>query len=336
MTSSRAIVVTGAGGMIGANLVQALNAAGHDVIACDYSDTLDRVRHLADFGHDQWLLPSELPQWIDQNSSCVRAIFHLGAISDTTVKNITLLREVNVEFSLELWRLACKANLPFYYASSAATYGNGDWGFTDIDDLVELERLKPLNPYAWSKQTVDQAIIHDWRKGKDTPECWGGFKFFNVYGPHEEHKAHMRSVVRKILPQIVAGEAVQLFKSHKWQCPDGGQARDFIYVVDAVEMLLNALAAPSLSGLFNVGTGKARSFLDLANATFVAAGKSPQIEFIDMPEQLRAQYQYFTQADISKATEFGLQPECLSLEQGIFDYVQKLLRDPERIVLEIV
>lgn len=334
MTSSGFIVVTGASGMIGSNLVQALCAAGHDLVVCDHSETIDRVRHLSGFSYNQWLRPSELPQWIEQNAGCVDAIFHLGAISDTTVTDIHALKEANVEFSLALWELSCAHNLPFFYASSAATYGNGENGFVDTDDLGDLELLEPLNPYAWSKHTVDMTITRQWKAGNQVPDRWGAFKFFNVYGPNEEHKQHMRSVVRKILPQILAGEGVQLFKSHKPQWAHGGQSRDFIHVGDGVQMLLNALAAPSLGGLFNVGTGKARSFLDLANATFAAAGQSPNIEFIDMPEKLRAQYQYFTQADVTKAVEQRLQPECRSLEQGVSDYVQTLMRQPERITDE--
>lgn len=335
MTAPGHIVVTGAGGMIGSNLVQELQATGHDIVACDYLVTLKRVKYLPGFRYSAWLRPPELFQWVNQHAGSVLAIFHLGAISDTTVTNLELLRDVNVEFSLELWRLACNFNIPFYYASSAATYGDGDAGFSDTDDLDALERLEPLNPYAWSKHTVDKAIIQDWKVGEKVPDRWGGFKFFNVYGPNEDHKRHMRSVVRKILPLVLADEPVKLFKSHKHPWSDGGQTRDFIHVADTVQMLLNAFAAPSLSGLFNVGTGKARSFLDLAHATYAAVGRNPNIEFIDMPEELQGQYQYFTQADVAKATAHALQPECRSLEQGVADYVNQLMSEPERMSHEL-
>lgn len=330
------VVVTGAAGFIGANLVQALVAAGYRVVGCDSFGRGARWRYLEGVWLHDWLEPGALLDWLDRHADAVAAVVHLGAISATTEQDVDALMRTNVRLSLDLWERACRHDWRFVYASSAATYGDGACGFTDCDRLEALLQLRPLNAYGWSKQLVDLRIARDQADGRPVPSAWAGLRFFNVYGPREDHKGDMRSLVRKLVPRISAGERVELFQSHRPDFPDGGQRRDFIHVDDAVAVILRALAAPALSGLFNVGTGSARTFADLARACFTALGQEPRIDFVPMPEPLRRQYQYHTQADVAKAVTYGLQGTPRSLEQGVTDYVHWLVEEAFRTGHELV
>lgn len=322
----KAIVVTGALGMIGSHVVKALALAGYQVIPCDFAEHVNARRYLELLRLEEIIDPIHLFTWLDSNAGRVGAIVHLGAISDTMETNLELLDRNNVVFSMELWRRAAQSNWPFIYASSAATYGSGEHGFVDSEDLNYLRELRPLNAYGASKNTVDLQILKDVQSGFPAPRVWAGLKFFNVYGPNEDHKGDMRSIVAKIVPQILAGQPVKLFRSHHPDYPDGRQKRDFIYVKDAVRPILEALTRHDLSGVFNVGTGQASTFLDLVTHTFNALGRDPYIEYIDLPEKLRGAYQYFTKADVAKARLEGLHDVRFTLQQGVRDYVLTLVQ----------
>ena len=319
------IVVTGAAGMIGSQIVRALADRGCRLVGCDHVSPEERADYLRGVQLEAWVQPALLPEWLECRAAEIGAIIHMGAISDTTETRLALLQTNNVRFSLNLWDLACRHDWRFLYASSAATYGNGEQGFFDSSAADYLSGLRPLNPYGWSKHGVDRAIARQVAEGADTPSVWAGFKFFNVYGPHEEHKGEMRSLVRKMVPTILAGEAVSLFRSHRPDIADGDQRRDFIHVKDAIAPVIAALARPHLAGLVNVGTGTARSFRDLALATFAALGVEPRIDYRDMPDAVRGQYQYWTSADTVRAERLGLQCASFSLEAGVADYVDWLL-----------
>jgi ADP-L-glycero-D-manno-heptose 6-epimerase len=252
----------------------------------------------------------------------------MGAISATTEKDADLIVETNIVLSRRLWKWCGKNQVKFIYASSAATYGDGEQGFKDSQAIEELARLKPLNAYGWSKHVFDRRVARVLKnKNEPVPPQWAGLKFFNVYGPNEYHKDDMMSVICKLYPQVMAGAAAKLFKSHKPQYENGGQLRDFVYVKDCVSVVLWLLENEKVSGLFNVGTGEARSFKDLAEATFKAAGREPKISYIDMPEGLREKYQYFTQANMDKLKAAGYNKPFTTLEAGIKDYVSYLQKE---------
>lgn len=317
------VVITGAAGFIGTNLVRHLSAAGWRLARCDRASC--SYDHLCDDPSAEWVAPDMLLEWLEYSADKVGAVIHLGAISDTAETNIDLLNHWNSDYTIKLWELACRSDWRFLYASSAATYGDGREGFCDDADMAYLNKLKPLNPYGWSKHLADCRIAADWASGKACPaEGWAGFKFFNVYGPFENHKGAMRSLIAKIVPTILADEKVQLFKSHHKDYADGGQLRDFIHVKDVCAVLERALLVPEISGLYNVGTGIARSFLDLTRATYAALQRQPDIEFIPTPQQFREQYQYYTCADVKRIESHGLLANPLSLEKGVADYVQIL------------
>jgi ADP-L-glycero-D-manno-heptose 6-epimerase len=328
------IIVTGAAGLIGSQLIADLHAKGCQLVGVDYCDREERAAYFDGITLEQWLHPGALNAWLDRNAKEVGAVIHMGAISDTTETDKALLDRNNVRFTLDLWERSRSHNWRFLYASSAATYGEGTQGFVDSDDLDSLAQLQPLNLYGWSKHETDVAILTEIAQGRGAPDNWAGFKFFNVYGPNEEHKGAMRSLVRKILPQIQRGEVVRLFRSHRPDYADGAQERDFIYVKDAIAPVVRALGLEKLGGLFNVGTGEARSFRDLALATFAALDAAPTIEYVDMPENIRNQYQYHTAADTAKAKAQGLYVNDYTLEQGVADYVATLTgnEDAQRLV----
>ncbi len=315
------ILVTGGAGFIGSNMARALAADGWRVVVADWFGTGRKWLNLADVLLDDVIRPEATLGWLEQNHRRVEAIVHMGAISATTEQDVDLIVERNIRATLDLFALSTAREIRLIYASSAATYGDGKDGFVDSEDPDHLASLRPLNAYGWSKLAVDRRIIADVRAGRATPPQWAGLKFFNVYGPFEAHKDDMRSVIHKIYPTAAAGEAVTLFRSHDPNYEDGGQLRDFVHVADCVDVMRWLIASPGVSGIFNVGTGKARSFADLARAVFAAAGQEARIDYVDMPERIRNAYQYFTEADVSKLRRAGYNADFRSLEDGIGSYV---------------
>jgi ADP-L-glycero-D-manno-heptose 6-epimerase len=319
------ILVTGGAGFIGSALVWALNQRGHsDIVITDFLGSDEKWKNLVPLKYADYVDAAEFRRHLAQNAAVFgkfSAVFHLGACSATTEKNAAYLADNNFAYTKELatWSLASGAR--FIYASSAATYGDGAQGMDDKDD--NLQRLRPLNMYGYSKHLFD---LHAQRVGW-LPRIVG-VKYFNVYGPNEDHKGDMRSLVNKAYQQILATGRVQLFKSHKPEFKDGEQMRDFLYVKDAVEMTLHFAEHPkgkTVGGLYNLGSGQANTWLTLTRAIFAALGRAPQIDFIDMPEVLRGKYQYFTQADIAKLRAAGYTRPMTPLEDAVRDYVQGYL-----------
>jgi ADP-L-glycero-D-manno-heptose 6-epimerase len=318
------IVVTGGAGFIGSHVVGHLAEAGLRVVISDRFGSGDKWRNIASAQIYDVVRPDMLPEWLGRHSGKVAAVVHMAAISSTTETDIDRFVDNNVRLTLDLWEW-CAANATrFIYASSAATYGDGSAGFKDDQTPAALAVLRPLNAYGWSKHVVDRRVAEDVVRGQPTPPQWAGLKFFNVYGTNEAHKGDMESVVGKICPVIEAGGTVTLFKSHNPSYRDGGQLRDFVYVKDCVATIGWLLQNPNVTGLFNVGTGAARSFLDLVNAVAAAVGRPPKVRFVDTPAELRDKYQYFTQADMSKLRAAGFDRPFHSLEDGVRDFVHCL------------
>jgi ADP-L-glycero-D-manno-heptose 6-epimerase len=321
------LLVTGGAGFIGSNVVAALNDAGRaDVAVCDVLGHDGKWRNLAKRQLADIVPPAELPDWLKGRR--LDAIIHLGAISETTATDGDLVIETNFRLSMRLldW---CTANAtPFIYASSAATYGAGAQGFRD--DQGALRTLRPMNLYGWSKHLFDMAVAERAGRGEKLPPQWAGLKFFNVFGPNEYHKGTMMSVLARRFDDIKAGRAVQLFKSHRDGIADGDQRRDFIYVDDVVRVMTWLLATPSVSGIFNVGTGKARSFKDLMLSAYAALGTSPNIRYVDMPEPIRGSYQYFTQGDVDRLQRAGYNGGFTALEDAVEIYVKGFLDRADR------
>ena len=327
------IVVTGGAGFIGSNLVAALQDRGEtETLVCDRLGGDDRWRNLARRELADLVKPEQLFDFLMENAGAVDVIFHMGAISDTTATDAELVIENNFGFSLALWEWCAANNVRLIYASSAATYGDGANGYDDDASVEALAKFRPLNQYAWSKHLLDRRIARLLASGVSAPAQSVGLKFFNVYGPNEYHKGPQSSVVYHAWAQVTDGGPVRLFRSHRDGIADGHQARDFIHVDDCVATMLWLLDNPKVSGLFNVGTGKARTFLDLANAVFLALGVEPKIEFIDTPSALRDRYQYFTEAPMARLRAAGFDGEFLSLEHGVGRYVGEFLtrQDPYR------
>jgi len=323
------LLVTGGAGFIGSNIVAALNEAGRsDVVVCDVLGHEGKWRNLAKRQLADIVPPRELPAWL--NGRKLDAAIHMGAISETTATDADLVIETNFRFSLRLLDWCTQHATPFIYASSAATYGDGARGFADDASLSALKILRPMNLYGWSKHLFDLAVIERAARGEKMPPQWVGLKFFNVFGPNEYHKGAMMSVLARRFDDIKAGRAVELFKSHRDGIADGDQRRDFIYVDDAVRVVMWLLATPSVSGLFNVGTGKARSFKDLILATCAALGAAPNIRYIDMPEAIRNTYQYFTQSEVDRLHRAGYNGGFTALEDAVALYVKGYLDRPDR------
>lgn len=315
-----AIIVTGAVGFIGSCLVGGLNRAGYrNLILVDEFSRADKERNLEGKQFISRVERELFPDWLDQNTGEVDFIFHLGARTDTTEQDTTIFDHLNLHYSQRIWNTCAKADIPLVYASSAATYGDGKLGYSDDHALVA--DFQPLNPYGQSKQDFDRWALEQ----KDCPPRWVGLKFFNVYGPNEYHKGRMASVIFHTLRQIRQTGAMKLFRSHREGIANGHQMRDFIYVKDVVNVLLFLMKQVVPDGLYNLGTGKARTFLDLASETFRAMDLEPDISFIDTPIDIRDTYQYFTEADMSKLVEAGYDKPFSSLEDGIRDYVQQYL-----------
>ncbi|HYZ40284.1 MAG TPA: ADP-glyceromanno-heptose 6-epimerase [Stellaceae bacterium] len=318
------ILVTGGAGFIGSHVAGSLAAAGARVVVSDLLRSGEKWRNIAAVQIHDLVRPDALFEWLGRHRDQVTAIVHMGAISSTTETNVDRFVTNNIRLTLDLWEW-CSANaVRFIYASSAATYGDGTAGFRDDESPAALAALRPLNAYGWSKHFVDRRLIDDVIHGRPSPPQWAGLKFFNVYGPNEAHKGVMQSVVSKVYPLVMAGGTVELFKSHDPRYRDGGQLRDFVYVKDCVATVTWLLQNPAVRGLFNVGTGVARSFLDLVEQVGAAVGRKANIRFIDTPPQLRDKYQYFTQADMSKLRATGFDQPFHSLEEGVRGYVQSL------------
>jgi len=323
------LLVTGGAGFIGSNVVAALNDAGRaDVAVCDLLGHDGKWRNLAKRQLADIVPPAQLADWLKGRR--IEAVIHLGAISETTATDGDLVIETNFRFSMRLldW---CTANAtPFIYASSAATYGNGEQGFDDDGSVEALKRLRPMNLYGWSKNLFDLAIAERAANGDKLPPQWAGLKFFNVFGPNEYHKGTMMSVLARRFDDIKAGRPVQLFKSHREGIADGDQRRDFIYVDDVVRVMMWLLATPSVSGLFNVGTGTARSFRDLMLSAYAALGAAPNIQYIDMPEGIRGSYQYFTESKVDRLQRAGYNGGFTALEEAVGTYVRGFLDRTDR------
>jgi len=316
------IVVTGGAGFIGSALIAQLNKRQvTDILVVDQLATDNKWENLLNLSFADYVEKNDFLEMVVENklSAPIEAVFHMGACSSTTETNASYLIKNNYEYTKLLAQWAVKAGIRFIYASSAATYGDGSAGFSD--DEKKIDNLRPLNMYGYSKQLFDL-----WARRTGLLKKIVGLKYFNVFGPNEYHKADMRSFVLKAFEQIIANGKVRLFKSHKPEYKDGQQLRDFIYVKDAVDMTLFFLDNPGIGGLFNIGTGNARSWNDLVTAVFAAMDKESDIEYINMPESIRNQYQYFTQADITKLKNAGYSKKISSLEDAITDYVQNYLQ----------
>lgn len=323
------IVVTGAAGFIGSCLIRKLNDEGYkDIVAVDDFSRSDKNKNLEGKFFSKEVHRDIFPGWLRENHRFVQFVFHIGARTDTTEFDKKIFDKLNLNFSKNIWNICVEYGLPLVYASSAATYGGGEFGYDDSHDAIE--KLKPLNPYGESKNEFDKWVIKNAKSemlnSKQIP-FWCGLKFFNVYGPNEYHKGRMASVVFHAFNQIQETGKIKLFRSHNPKYKDGEQLRDFIYVKDVTDVLhwLMINRNPKHSGIYNLGSGKAKTFLDLANAVFSALGKKSQIEFIDTPEDIRSKYQYFTEAKMEKLKSIGYEKNFTSLEDGLNDYVKNYL-----------
>lgn len=314
------IIVTGAAGFIGSCLVGRLNKAGfEDIVVVDDFSKTEKAKNLEGKIITAKVGRKDFVCWLEDFGSEVEMIFHIGARTDTTEFNKDIFDELNVNYSISVWNACVKFNIPLVYASSAATYGLGEFGYKDDHSIIPS--LKPLNPYGDSKNDFDKWVLTQ----KKQPPFWAGLKFFNVYGPNEYHKGRMASVIFHAFRQISENGAMKLFRSHNPDYTDGGQLRDFVYVKDVVEVCLFLMEKKPTSGIYNLGSGKARTFLDLAKNTFTSMDKKENISFIDTPIDIRDKYQYFTEADMSKMLEAGYTGGFHTLEEGVKDYVQNYL-----------
>jgi ADP-L-glycero-D-manno-heptose 6-epimerase len=324
-------LVTGGAGFIGSNIVASLNEAGHsDVVVNDWlgAGETAKWRNLAKRQLADLVPPADLAKWLAGRK--LDAVIHMGAISDTTASDGDLVMENNFRLSLRLLDWCTETQTPFFYASSAATYGDRQDNFVDDWSLPALKALRPMNLYGWSKQLFDLALIDRVVKKQKLPPRWVGMKFFNVYGPNEYHKGAMASVLAKVFAPAKAGEPVKLFKSHRDGIADGDQRRDFIYIDDVIAVLRWLMETPSVNGIFNVGTGKAESFRDMITAMFKAMGRPANIDYVDMPESIRGQYQYFTQSSIENLRKAGYNAGFTPLEKAVGQYVTGYLDQIDR------
>ena len=323
------ILVTGGSGFIGSNLNAALVAGGEEVVVVDWlGQEGQKWRNLYHSPPAVVLLPEQLDAFLASKPD-ISKIVHLGAISETTARNADLVWQTNVTLSQKLWHWCAVRRIRFIYASSAATYGDGSLGFEDDMSLPALQKLRPLNLYGWSKHAFDLWVVKQVASGAPTPPNWAGVKFFNVFGPNEYHKGKMISVVKVKHDEVMAGGPARLFKSDQPGLADGAQQRDFIYVDDVVAALCFMLSVPKIAGLFNLGTGQARSYADLARAVCAANNLPERIEFIDMPASLQGQYQSFTQAPMARLRALGFNHRFMTLEEAVTAYIQNYLCQPD-------
>ena len=314
------IIVTGAAGFIGSFLIQRLNQDNFNaIIAVDKFDNEEKNKNLIGLKIKEKIDRDQFLSWLDTHYETVEFIFHIGARTDTTEFDVALLNKLNTQYTKDIWVRCCKHQIPLVYASSAATYGLGEMGYDD--DESKISQLKPLNPYGQSKQDFDVWAIAQHEK----PFFWAGLKFFNVYGPNEYHKGRMASVIWHAYNQITKTGKMKLFKSHNPDYKDGEQMRDFVYVKDVAEVCMFLMNHRKNSGIYNLGSGKARTFLDLTKAVFKALGKPEVIEFVDTPADIRDKYQYFTEAKMEKLKGIGYGKEFTSLEKGIENYLENLI-----------
>jgi ADP-L-glycero-D-manno-heptose 6-epimerase len=315
------LVVTGAAGFIGSVLAAALNEAGRsDLVIVDRFGHDEKWRNIAKRDFFEIVPVEGLHSWLERFGGDVEAIFHLGAISATTFTDADEIIANNLNYSIALWRWCAAAQRPLIYASSAATYGDGTAGFDDAGGIDAFKRLRPMNLYGWSKHAFDLWALRQAAAGSAPPH-WAGLKFFNVFGPNEYHKGDMMSLVAKNYRKVAAGETIRLFKSHRADYRNGEQRRDFVYVKDCVAAMLWLWRQGRDSGIYNIGTGEARSFLDLMNALGAACGRAPNIEFVDIPPEIRPNYQYFTEAKLTRLRQAGYNAPFTPLEAAVTDLV---------------
>ena len=327
----RIVFITGGAGFIGSNIAAKLaEDPALDVVVCDRLRGVEtgKWRNIAKHSIGDFVAPEEMFDWLEKRWREVVAVVHMGAISSTIETDADKIIHTNFCLSRDLYRWCTDRQRRLIWASSAATYGDGSLGFEDKEDVASLSKLRPLNAYGWSKALFDLFAARQAARDYKPPQ-WAGLKFFNVYGPNEGHKGAMRSVAAKIFPQAAAGETVRLFKSYREGYADGGQQRDFVYVRDAAEVTAWLVANEQVNGIYNLGTGQARTFKDLAESVFRAAGQAPKIEYVDTPPELREQYQYHTQADMSRLRAAGYAAPFTSLEDGTADYVRNYLSRPD-------
>lgn len=325
-------LVTGGAGFIGSNIAAALDDRGGRVVICDRLRDGLKWRNIARRNLVDIIHPDDLGTFVKNRAGHIEAVIHMGAVSSTTETDADLIVRTNFRLSMELWNRCTTGGVPFIYASSAATYGDGSRGFDDDVPYERLGDLVPMNAYGWSKNLFDRRIARAVNEGNRTPPQWVGLKFFNVYGPNEYHKGSAQSVVSHIYPRARNGEAATLFQSHHPDYENGGQLRDFVWVGDCVDIVMWLLDNRDVNGLFNCGSGEARSFIDLARAVYAALGKEVAVNYVPTPEAIRDQYQYFTQARMDKLRAAGYGGELTPLEDGITRYVRDYLHtdDPYR------
>ncbi|MGL6196785.1 MAG: ADP-glyceromanno-heptose 6-epimerase [Thermoguttaceae bacterium] len=327
------IIVTGGAGFIGSNILSGLETAGYnDVVVVDWLGDDEKWKNIAKRNLFDVVSPEELDDFLLKYKTEIETIVHMGAISTTTEKNVDKIVQSNIRLTWNLWEYCRDLGKRLIFASSAATYGAGENGFDDDDSQEYLSKLRPLNPYGWSKAFIDRKIagIVAAEDKRLTPPQFVGLKFFNVYGPNEYHKGGQKSVVAHIFPKVKNDEEVSLFKSYNPRYEDGGQLRDFVWVGDIVDVTLWLLENPQVNGLFNVGSGEARTFADLAEAVWNSLDKTPKIKYIDMPEGLREQYQYYTEANMTKLRATGYTKEMTRLEDGVRIFVRDFLNQDDQ------